>query len=114
MPDILGALAPLAPGFTLGAFLVIALAAARITRLITTDTLTDPLRLWIARTYESDWVDELFTCPWCMGFWVSLVTVLITLAYPDNPVVTIGVLAFAVSEVVGIIAHLVNFFTKAD
>lgn len=61
------------------------LATCRITRLITEDTITKPIRDHVAaraaprpgrrgpRTWR--WADKLLTCGWCSGFWVSAVTV---------------------------------------
>lgn len=89
---------------TLASVFVVAVAAARITRLITTDDLTDPIRLWIAETYQSDWVDKLFSCDWCMGFWVSLFAVVFHLNFPTNPILTLIFLSLAVSEAVGMLA----------
>lgn len=61
------------------------LATCRITRLITEDTLTKPIRDHVAaratprpgrrvpRAWR--WADKLLTCAWCSGFWVSVATV---------------------------------------
>lgn len=57
---------------------LLALATARITRLVTLDSIADPARHAIlTRAYShsdarGDFVDELLSCPWCAGFWVSL------------------------------------------
>lgn len=68
------------------------LAVCRITRLITEDTITKPFRDWVARkayprppAHGSSvsrpaprawrWADKLLACPWCSGFWISLVVV---------------------------------------
>lgn len=48
-------------------------ATARLTMLITEDTITGPLRAWVMRraggpqslTYE--WI----RCPWCVGLWIA-------------------------------------------
>lgn len=48
-------------------------ATARLTRLITGDTITRPLRERIATRYGPDSMPaEFVTCPWCVGFWVAL------------------------------------------
>jgi hypothetical protein len=74
-------------------------ATARITRLVTDDTFTQPLRDLINakaadRWYAADesqpdtlthhvpaplawrWLNKLVTCPWCAGFWISALTAL--------------------------------------
>lgn len=58
---------------------VAVLACARLTRLVTTDTITAPLRarleLLASRVgTRYGWVllHELVTCPWCNGYWIGL------------------------------------------
>jgi hypothetical protein len=46
-----------------------ALATARLTRLITQDTITDPLRDQVSKVHPM--VDELVHCPWCAGVWAA-------------------------------------------
>lgn len=47
-------------------------AAARITRLLTDDTITKPLRDRIINRYgTASLIVEFIHCPWCVGFWVS-------------------------------------------
>lgn len=53
--------------------LFVLFASVRITRAITLDKITDPLREWVIRRNGADgWWTYLFHCPWCVGFWVSL------------------------------------------
>lgn len=108
--------------------LLLALACYRVTRLVTMDTITEPifgpLRLWL----ENRWIvkraggDEslahlfgksptwnsklafLLSCPWCLGFWVSGAgTLLVSVAYGlDYPILT----WFAVATVVGFLGNL--------
>lgn len=58
---------------------ILALAVARISRLITEDTLTQPIRDWIM-TKEAGWkqgkvgavsLTTLINCHWCAGIWVT-------------------------------------------
>jgi hypothetical protein len=48
-------------------------AAARLTRLVTIDTITAPLRARVMKaTGDPDHpVSVLMRCPWCMGVWIS-------------------------------------------
>ena len=89
-------------------FLILSLACYRITRLIIEDTITEPLRerVWKRFPPESTRIGYLFTCPWCTGFWVS---VLIVAAYLLLPSATIAIaLVFAFSAVVGIIDTILH------
>ena len=48
------------------------LAAARITQLITHDTLLERPRNWITVRADYEWTATLIGCPHCAGFWISL------------------------------------------
>lgn len=104
-------------------FILLALACYRVTRLVTTDTITEPLFGPIRLRLEARWIrkhagdDEnlahlygksekwnsklafLLSCPWCLGFWISgAATLLVSLVYGlDYPIIT----WFALSTVVG-------------
>lgn len=55
------------------AFVVLVLAAARLTRLIYFDDLTIPMRLWIDRRFgQNSFLSKMVWCPWCAGVWASL------------------------------------------
>ena len=49
---------------------VCALAAFRVTRLVTTDELLHRPRQWVAA--RSTTLGYWITCPWCVGFWLCL------------------------------------------
>lgn len=61
--------------------LVSAVAAARVFRLLVVDDITYRLRNWIGR--RSEWVQTGFHCPWCMGYWISLLFVVTGLLSMD-------------------------------
>lgn len=46
-------------------------AAYRLTRLVTTDTITAPLRDRIGDRWPNSPLDVLVNCPWCTGVWVA-------------------------------------------
>ena len=46
-------------------------AACRLTRLVTTDTITAPLRDRIGDRWPNSPLDVLVNCPWCTGVWVA-------------------------------------------
>jgi hypothetical protein len=50
-------------------FLLLSLASFRVTRLITTDDITQPLR----DRLPDNWLAELLSCSWCCGVWVTAV-----------------------------------------
>lgn len=50
---------------------------ARLTRLITADTITGPLRARVMRRGGPDgWAYLWITCPWCVGLWLAFVVTL--------------------------------------
>lgn len=68
---------------TITTFLVTLGAVARLNRLAIDDGITEPIRMWIARgqggtsrrARTAQWFTQLLSCPWCIGFWLSLAVV---------------------------------------
>ena len=86
-------------------FIIYMLAAFRVTRLITRDSLPPIARLRdhvLDRWGHNPW-SELIVCPWCMGFWVSAVTVVLA-SSPADPVLRWPATVFAASAIVGLLA----------
>jgi hypothetical protein len=92
--------------------IVFALAAARITGLIVSDSITEP-----ARDRLIGWLDDrpatlgsfiaaLIQCPWCAGMWVSFVAAPVAWFWGDSPLTAIPALALAISQVIGMIASI--------
>lgn len=84
-----------------------ALAVARLTRLVTTDTITEPVRNWLAvirpgRLAERPRVAEFLTCPWCISFWIAIGVVMLQTLAPSACLPISAVLAF--SQVAGLLA----------
>lgn len=85
-----------------------ALAAFRLTRLATEDTIGRPFRHAVIDRAErispkaGEWAEELVTCPWCIGFWIACGVVVARRAAPRAwaPVAE----AFALSGVTGLLA----------
>lgn len=49
-------------------------ATARLTRLVTGDTITRFIRDRVAARYGDDSIQrEFIGCPWCVGFWMSAI-----------------------------------------
>jgi hypothetical protein len=98
------------------------LAAYRVTRLVTSDKITEPiferLRWWFEQQWfkkhmrdesvpDDEWNSKwayLLSCPWCLGFWVcGMFTVVLSLAYGlDYPILT----WLAMSTVVGFLGRI--------
>ena len=87
------------------AALILALAAFRVYRLIAEDDILDRPRDHLMDKLAEERLeklDKLITCPWCLGFWLSVIAWLAWLATPSW---TVG-LAFpwALSAAVALIA----------
>jgi hypothetical protein len=83
-------------------------AAARLTRFITRDTLTKPLREWVEDRYGEDSLpDEFIGCPWCVGFWISfLIAALIFCpVIANHPAFVIPATALTISHLIGLAAR---------
>ena len=88
-------------------FVLVALAAFRVTRLVVFDQLTEPLRDHTVYKLSDDgfsgWVRDLFDCAWCAGFWIAG---LFAIGWALNEQATLWVaLPFAISAVTGLIAR---------
>lgn len=92
--------------------LLYALAIARVTGLIVTDSLTeaprDALLGWLDDRPATlgSYIATLITCPWCAGMWVSLLAAPLVWFWHDNPVMLIAAIALAFSQFVGMTANL--------
>lgn len=91
---------------------IYALAVARVTGLIVSDSITEPVRdrlvVWLDGRPGSAgaWFATLITCPWCAGMWVSLAGVGLVLAWGLSPVMIAGALVLAFSQVTGMISGI--------
>lgn len=107
-------------------FVLLALASYRVTRLVTTDKITEPVFEPLRQRLEDRWqrkhypeyvpnairesetwnskIAYLLSCAWCLGFWVSgAATLIVSLTYGlDYPVLT----WLASSTVVGLIGRI--------
>jgi hypothetical protein len=85
-------------------FFILALAAHRLTRLVTTDTIFSPLREKIWNKFPPDRVNlgYLITCDWCTSIWVSAILISSYLLIP-YPTLVVS-LVLAISTIVGYLA----------
>lgn len=88
---------------TLIHFLILSLAAFRLTHLVTTDAIADGFRSKVWSKYPpSTKIGYLITCNWCTGFWVSL---FVAVGYLTLPLATLVVsLVLAISAAIGLIS----------
>jgi hypothetical protein len=84
-------------------FVILALAAFRLTHLVTTDAIADGFRTKVWKKFPpSTKIGYLITCNWCTGFWVSIFLVI---SYLVLPVATLVVsLILAISASIGLIS----------
>lgn len=87
-------------------WLLVALATYRLTRLVTTDTLTAPAREWVQARYDR--IGYLVGCDWCSSMWLALGPVLLGVLAPDSAWTLVLLGIPAASAVVGIMATLVG------
>jgi hypothetical protein len=59
-----------------------ALAVHRLTRLVTEDTITDPLRRPVLEERPESRLADFLTCPWCVSVWVAAGWLTLTAAAP--------------------------------
>lgn len=86
-------------------------ASARITRLVGADTITEPLRSKLTSWTKSTKPAAFLVCPWCSGFWISVVVTWIAwlvngfpFADPQYGFGAVG-LALGTSYLVGLLAE---------
>jgi hypothetical protein len=84
-------------------YIVLALAAFRVTRVITTDTVFETIRdrIW-NRFPPTTKFGYLLTCNWCTGFWVSIGFVGLYLLVPT--IVFVVSLVLSISAIVGLLS----------
>jgi Protein of unknown function (DUF1360) len=88
---------------TLVTFAILALAAFRLTHLVTTDAIADGFRTWVWKKFPPmTKIGYLITCNWCTGFWVSIFLVVFYLVLPVATLVVSLILAISAS--VGLIS----------
>lgn len=86
---------------TLLEFIILGLATYRITRFVTTDALFESARNRIWERYPVNTkIGYLFTCNWCMSFWVGSIVVLSAMIVTELVVVYA---VFAVSAIAGLL-----------
>jgi hypothetical protein len=84
-------------------FVILALAAYRLTRLVTTDVIFEGFRDKIWSKWPPDTkLGYLITCDWCSGLWISGFLVIFWLLLPELAFVVS--LVMSISAIVGLIS----------
>ena len=87
--------------------IVVVLAAYRLTRLVVEDNITEGMRSWIwKRRGPETKIGYLFTCYWCMGFWIGTALGIGYILVPS--IMFIACLPLAIAAGVGITSKLVD------
>lgn len=97
-------------------FVLLVMATARITRLITADTITSRMRFEIFKRYppkstrsgtgkvvKARFLGQLVDCPWCCGVWVSGVLVAVVCQLVSIPLP--GLVWPAIAELAALTSH---------
>lgn len=88
------------------AAVVTALAVARVTRLVTSDYLTAPVRQWVVlKLGTTSKGAYLITCDWCTSLWIAAAAAPLAYWHSTNPWYLIPAIALAFSYIVGFLAQ---------
>jgi hypothetical protein len=87
-------------------WLLVALATYRLTRLVTTDTLSAPAREWVQARYDR--LGYLVGCDWCSSMWLAPGPVLLGVLAPNSEWTLIVLGIPSISAAVGIMATLLE------
>lgn len=88
------------------AAVITALAVARVTRLVTTDYITAPIRQWaVLKLGTSSKGAYLITCQWCTSLWVAAAAAPAAWWWGHSPWYLIPAAALAYSHITGFLAQ---------
>lgn len=82
--------------------LLTVLSVARVTHLVTTDYILDPLRALAARRAPNSIV-YLIQCPWCLSIWVAAAAAPVVYLWHDTWAVQIPLLGLTASYLTGLL-----------
>jgi hypothetical protein len=82
-------------------------ASARLTRLVTVDTIAGPFRAWFIGRYGPDSKPAtLVGCPWCIGFWLTTAVAALAWCAGDSWWFVFPALVLTGSYLVGLLARI--------
>lgn len=80
-------------------------ATIRLTRLVTADYITEPIRDRLIRRWGEDAKRSyLVTCDYCASMYVAPIVAAVVVLWPDNRVVIAGLIALTASYLSGLMA----------
>lgn len=82
---------------------LVALATYRLTRLVTADAITQPLRDWVGDQGRPR-LTYLSTCDWCLSIWVAPWPTVAIVVWPTNRVVIAILVALGASALTGLVS----------
>jgi hypothetical protein len=86
-------------------FLITIGAIVRLTRLVTADYITSPIRDRLVERWDEDSKRAyLVTCDYCASIYIGTIVTTVVILWPTNRVVIIGLLALTASLVAGFMA----------
>lgn len=80
------------------------LATYRLTRLVTADKITEPIREWV--TARSDWFGYLVTCDWCLSIWFSVIPTYLIVCHNESTPARFFLFALAASAITGLVSMI--------
>ncbi len=92
-------------------WVVYALAVARLTGLVTTDEITQPIRGSVLTRLDRlprarYWIETLITCQWCASIWVAAPVAPLVVWHPTSAWLFVPAVALAMSQVTGMLSDL--------
>jgi hypothetical protein len=88
-------------------YLLAALATYRLTRLVTADSLLEPVRERLEVYCENrGWFRGVYllNCDWCLSIWFAPVPVVAVTVWPESRFVLVGLLVLSCSAVAGLLS----------
>lgn len=97
-----------------GWLIVLTLVAVyRLTRLVTSDYIAEPIRKWAERRWGTESKRAyLLTCNWCLSIYVAPAVAVPVVLWPSNRIVWAVVLSLTASAVAGLIATMQTYYEQ--
>lgn len=83
---------------------LVALATYRLTRLVTADRITEPVRVWAEQ--RGPRVGYLATCDWCLSVWLAPLPTVAAVLWGGSTVVLVGLVALSASALTGLLSMI--------
>lgn len=84
---------------------LVVVACYRLTRLVTSDYIAEPVRLWAERRWgEKSKRAYLVTCNWCLSIYIAPCVTVPAVLWPTNRIVWAVLLGLTASATAGLVA----------